>query len=159
MNVPLDKAALHDALVEATTGPDMAHIPYPITQDMVFEAMCASKHSVTFSPPLFKRRYSPLLLQNIMKLLQKYGMNFLNGLGTTLLLALISVAIGCVIGAIVAILRLGKSKMLKHCDGLHRSRPRYAASAPAVFLLFPASGYHAGAQAVQVHLHHHRAHL
>ena len=39
MNVPLDKAALHDALVEATTGPDMAHIPYPITQDMVFEAM------------------------------------------------------------------------------------------------------------------------
>ena len=39
MNVPLDKVALHDALVEATTGPDMAHIPYPITQDMVFEAM------------------------------------------------------------------------------------------------------------------------
>ena len=54
-----------------------------------------------------------MLLQNIMKLLQKYGMNFLNGLGTTLLLALISVAIGCVIGAIVAILRLGKSKILK----------------------------------------------
>ena len=54
-----------------------------------------------------------MLLQNIMKLLQKYGMNFLNGLGTTLLLALISVAIGCVIGAIVAILLLGKSKILK----------------------------------------------
>ena len=35
-----DKAReLHDTLVEATTGPDMAHIPYPITQDMVFEAM------------------------------------------------------------------------------------------------------------------------
>lgn len=39
MNVPLDRAALADALVEATTGPDMAHIPYPITQDMVFAAM------------------------------------------------------------------------------------------------------------------------
>ena len=25
------RAALHDALVEATTGPDMAHIPYPVT--------------------------------------------------------------------------------------------------------------------------------
>ena len=35
----LEKAALHDALIEATTGPDMAHIPYPVTQDMVFEAM------------------------------------------------------------------------------------------------------------------------
>ena len=41
-----------------------------------------------------------MLFQNTMKLLQKYGMNFLNGLGTTLLLALISVAIGCVIGAL-----------------------------------------------------------
>ena len=45
-----------------------------------------------------------MLLQNIMKLLQKYGMNFLNGLGTTLLLALISVAIGCVIGAFLILL-------------------------------------------------------
>ena len=54
-----------------------------------------------------------MLLQKIKKLLQKYGMNFLTGLGTTLLLALIAVAIGCVIGAIVAILRLGKSKILK----------------------------------------------
>ena len=41
-----------------------------------------------------------------MKLLQKYGMNFLNGLGTTLLLALISVSIGCVIGALVAIIAI-----------------------------------------------------
>ena len=54
-----------------------------------------------------------MLLQNITKLLQKYGMNFLNGLGTTLLLALISVAIGCVIGALVAIMRLSKSKVLR----------------------------------------------
>ena len=39
MHVPLEKAALRDALIEATTGPDMAHIPYPVTQDMVFDAM------------------------------------------------------------------------------------------------------------------------
>ena len=54
-----------------------------------------------------------MLFQNTMKLLQKYGMNFLNGLGTTLLLALISVSIGCVIGALVAIMRLSKSKVLR----------------------------------------------
>ena len=52
------------------------------------------------------------MLANIQRLLLKYGMNFLNGLGTTLLLALISVAIGCVIGALVAIMRLSRSKVL-----------------------------------------------
>ena len=52
------------------------------------------------------------MLANIQKLLVKYGMNFLNGLGTTMLLALISVAIGCVIGAFVAIMRLSRSKVL-----------------------------------------------
>ena len=52
------------------------------------------------------------MLANIQKLLVKYGMNFVNGLGTTLTLALISVAIGCLIGAIVAIMRLSKSKLL-----------------------------------------------
>ena len=39
MNVPLDREALDSCLEEATAGPDMAHIPYPITKDMVFEAM------------------------------------------------------------------------------------------------------------------------
>lgn len=39
LSVPLCREALHDMLVEATTGPDMAHIPYVITQDMVFDAM------------------------------------------------------------------------------------------------------------------------
>jgi len=47
-----------------------------------------------------------------MRLLSKYGMNFVNGLGTTLLLAFISVAIGCLIGAIVAIMKLAKNKPL-----------------------------------------------
>lgn len=52
------------------------------------------------------------MLANIQSLLSRYSMNFLNGLGTTLLLALISVAIGCLIGAIVAIMRLSRSKLL-----------------------------------------------
>ena len=52
------------------------------------------------------------MLANIQKLLLKYGMNFVNGLGTTLTLALISVAVGCLIGAVVAIMRLSKSKLL-----------------------------------------------
>ncbi|MBE5798933.1 MAG: iron-containing alcohol dehydrogenase family protein [Clostridiales bacterium] len=39
MNVPLERKALESTLIEATTGPDMAHIPYPITPDMVFDAM------------------------------------------------------------------------------------------------------------------------
>ena len=52
------------------------------------------------------------MLANIERLIVKYGMNFVNGLGTTMLLALVSVAIGCVIGAFVAIMRLSKSKLL-----------------------------------------------
>lgn len=52
------------------------------------------------------------MLANIERLLVKYGMNFVNGLGTTLLLALVSVSIGCLIGALVAIMRLSKSKVL-----------------------------------------------
>lgn len=39
MQVPLDREALQGTLIEATTGPDMAHIPYAITADMVFDAM------------------------------------------------------------------------------------------------------------------------
>ena len=39
LGVPLDREALAATLHEATTGPDMAHIPYPITPDMVFDAM------------------------------------------------------------------------------------------------------------------------
>lgn len=53
------------------------------------------------------------MLATIQNLLAKYGMNFLNGLGTTLLLAFISVAIGCVLGATLAIMRLSRSKVLR----------------------------------------------
>lgn len=52
------------------------------------------------------------MIDNLSRLLNKYGMNFVNGLGTTLLLAFIAVAIGCVIGALVAIMRLSKNKPL-----------------------------------------------
>ena len=52
------------------------------------------------------------MLANIERLLVKYGMNFVNGLGTTLLLALVSVSVGCLIGALVAIMHLSKSKVL-----------------------------------------------
>ena len=52
------------------------------------------------------------MLANIERLITKYGMNFVEGLGMTLLLAFVSVLVGCLIGAIVAIMRLSKSKVL-----------------------------------------------
>lgn len=39
MEVPLDRAVLGDVLKETVNGPDMAHIPYPVTEDMVYQAM------------------------------------------------------------------------------------------------------------------------
>ena len=39
MGVPTGRAALEPTLAEATEGPDMAHIPYHVTRDMVYEAM------------------------------------------------------------------------------------------------------------------------
>ena len=53
------------------------------------------------------------MLQNTLMLAQKYSMNFINGLGVTLYLSFIAVALGCIIGAFVAIMRLSKVKVLK----------------------------------------------
>lgn len=39
MNIPLDRAYLKEMLTETVTGPDMEHIPYPVTEDMIFDAM------------------------------------------------------------------------------------------------------------------------
>ena len=39
MDVPVDQVYLQAVLTETVTGPDMEHIPYPVTEDMVFEAM------------------------------------------------------------------------------------------------------------------------
>lgn len=41
MAVPLDRACLAKMLHETVTGPDMEHIPYPVTEDMIFQAMKA----------------------------------------------------------------------------------------------------------------------
>ncbi|MBU3840555.1 MAG: iron-containing alcohol dehydrogenase family protein [Candidatus Ruminococcus intestinipullorum] len=39
MQVKLDREYLKDVLKEIVTGPDMEHIPYPVTEDMIYEAM------------------------------------------------------------------------------------------------------------------------
>ena len=39
MDVPCNRDALKAVLLETVTGPDMEHIPYPVTEDMVFAAM------------------------------------------------------------------------------------------------------------------------
>ena len=39
MGVPLDREYLKEVLKETVTGPDMEHIPYAVTEDMIFEGM------------------------------------------------------------------------------------------------------------------------
>ena len=39
MEVPLDREYLKAVLHETVTGPDMEHIPYPISEDMIYQAM------------------------------------------------------------------------------------------------------------------------
>lgn len=39
MNVKLEREYLKDVLEEIVTGPDMEHIPYKVTEDMIFAAM------------------------------------------------------------------------------------------------------------------------
>ena len=39
MNVPLKREALAPVLRETVTGPDMAHIPYPVSEEMIYSAM------------------------------------------------------------------------------------------------------------------------
>ncbi len=41
MDVPLERTCLAAVLRETVTGPDMEHIPYPVTEDMVFAAMAS----------------------------------------------------------------------------------------------------------------------
>jgi len=41
MEVPVDRVYLQPVLTETVSGPDMEHIPYPVTEEMVFEAMKA----------------------------------------------------------------------------------------------------------------------
>lgn len=39
MGVPLEREGLEAVLRETVTGPDMEHIPYPVTEDIVYQAM------------------------------------------------------------------------------------------------------------------------
>lgn len=39
MEIPLDREFLQTMLTETVTGPDMDHIPYPVTEKMIFDAM------------------------------------------------------------------------------------------------------------------------
>ena len=39
MDIPLDREYLRTVLKETVAGPDMEHIPYPVSEDMIFEAM------------------------------------------------------------------------------------------------------------------------
>ena len=39
MGVPVDREYLQAVLKETVTGPDMEHIPYPVSEDMVYEAL------------------------------------------------------------------------------------------------------------------------
>lgn len=39
MQVELSRETLKEVLSETVSGPDMAHIPYPVTEDMIFKAM------------------------------------------------------------------------------------------------------------------------
>lgn len=39
MKIPLERTVLQEMLHETVTGPDMEHIPYPVTEEMIFEAM------------------------------------------------------------------------------------------------------------------------
>lgn len=39
MHVTLDREGLKDVLKEIVTGPDMEHIPYKVTEDMIYRAM------------------------------------------------------------------------------------------------------------------------
>lgn len=40
MGAPTGREALSAVLKETVTGPDMKHIPYEVTEDMIYEAMC-----------------------------------------------------------------------------------------------------------------------
>lgn len=44
MDIPLDRTYLQQVLSATAAGPDMVHIPYPVSEDMLFEAMSAIEH-------------------------------------------------------------------------------------------------------------------
>lgn len=53
------------------------------------------------------------MFENILKILGKYFWLFIEGLGATLLLALITVVVGTILGTLFAVMRLSKNKILR----------------------------------------------
>lgn len=53
------------------------------------------------------------MFENIIKILSKYFWLFMEGLGVTLLLALITVIVGTLLGTLFAVMKLSKSKLLR----------------------------------------------
>ena len=53
------------------------------------------------------------MVENILKILGKYFWLFIEGLGATLLLALITVVVGTILGTLFAVMRLSKNKILR----------------------------------------------
>ena len=40
MGAPIEREKLKLVLKEIVTGPDMEHIPYEVTENMIYEALC-----------------------------------------------------------------------------------------------------------------------
>jgi glycerol dehydrogenase-like iron-containing ADH family enzyme len=40
MGAPMDRESLKEVLTETVTSPDMEHIPYEVTEEMIYDAMC-----------------------------------------------------------------------------------------------------------------------
>lgn len=57
------------------------------------------------------------MINNIIKMIEKYWINFLEATGVTLLYALCTVLLGTVIGVLVAIMRLSKNKIISKTAG------------------------------------------
>ena len=51
-------------------------------------------------------------MENIIKILEKYGMVFVQGLGGTLWISLVTVVFGTILGTLIALLKLSKVKVL-----------------------------------------------
>ncbi|MCI9456858.1 MAG: amino acid ABC transporter permease [Oscillospiraceae bacterium] len=52
------------------------------------------------------------MMENIIKILEKYGMVFVQGLGGTLWISLVTVVFGTILGTLIALLKLSKVKVL-----------------------------------------------
>ena len=73
--------------------------------------------------------------ENILKILQRYGDVYLEGLAGTLWIAALTVVAGTVIGIILAVFRLGKCRPCEWFVRFYLDYPGHSQSAAALFLL------------------------